>query len=141
MDVFDRKQRSAVMRAVKSKNTTPEIKVRKLLHAAGYRFRLHRDDLPGKPDITFPGKRAVIFIHGCFWHQHPGCPHAARPSSNNEYWTRKLDRNVERDKRNIAALEESGWKVLVLWECQIKSAEHLTKIERFLGRAPNRHRS
>jgi DNA mismatch endonuclease (patch repair protein) len=120
------------MRAVKSKGTKPEIKVRRLLHHAGYRYRLHRKDLPGNPDIIFPGRRAAIFVHGCFWHQHPGCPHASRPSSNNAYWTKKLDRNVERDKRNILSLEEGGWRVLLLWECELKNPNLLQAIEGFL---------
>jgi|ERR1043166_131249 DNA mismatch endonuclease (patch repair protein) len=133
MDVFDAEQRSAVMRAVKSKGTKPEIKVRRLLHKAGYRYRLHRKDLPGNPDLVFPSRRAVIFVHGCFWHQHPGCPHAARPSSNSAYWTKKLDRNVERDKRNMAALADAGWRALVLWECELNRPDLLTAVERFLG--------
>jgi DNA mismatch endonuclease (patch repair protein) len=133
MDVFDAEQRSAVMRAVRSKGTKPELKVRGMLHRAGYRYRLHRKDLPGNPDIVFPGRRAAIFIHGCFWHQHPSCRHADRPSSNNEYWTKKLNRNVERDKRNTAALLASGWKVLVLWECELKKPDLFPSIERFLS--------
>ncbi|MBC7912040.1 MAG: DNA mismatch endonuclease Vsr [Pyrinomonadaceae bacterium] len=125
MDVYNAKTRSAVMRAVKSRNTKPEIKVRQLLHRAGYRFRLHRKDLPGKPDIVFPGKRVAIFVHGCFWHQHAGCSYADRPSSNSEYWTKKLNRNVERDKANLAALEKAGWKILILWECEIRNSDIL----------------
>jgi DNA mismatch endonuclease (patch repair protein) len=135
MDVFDAKQRSAVMRAVKSKGTKPEIKVRRLLHQAGYRYRLHRKDLPGNPDIVFPGRRAVVFIHGCFWHQHPGCRHANRPSSNNVYWTKKLERNIERDRRNITSLEERGWDVLVLWECELKNPDLLANVGKFLKRS------
>ena len=132
MDVFDIEKRSAVMRAVKSKDTTPEMKVRRLLHRAGYRFRLHHKDLPGKPDLVFPGKRAAILIHGCFWHQHPSCRHADRPSSNNPYWDKKLNRNVERDKANVSALEEKGWRVLVLWECEIRNSDPLWMIKTFL---------
>jgi DNA mismatch endonuclease, patch repair protein len=132
-DVFDAEKRSAVMRAVKSKDTTPEMKVRRLLHRAGYRFRLHRADLPGKPDIVFPSKRAAIFVHGCFWHQHPGCHYADRPSSNNPYWNKKLNRNVERDKAHVAALKEQGWKVLTLWECEIRNIDVLPKVEELLA--------
>jgi DNA mismatch endonuclease, patch repair protein len=132
MDVLNAEQRSAVMRSIKSKDTKPEIKVRQLLHRAGYRYRLHRADLPGKPDIVFASKRAAIFIHGCFWHQHPECPHAARPSSNNDYWIRKLNRNIERDKAHIAALEELGWNVLTIWECDIRSGDILSVVKRFL---------
>lgn len=136
MDVFDAEKRSAVMRAVKSKDTAPEMKVRRLLHRAGYRFRLHRADLPGKPDIVFPGRRAAIFVHGCFWHQHPGCRHADRPSSNSPYWNKKLGRNVERDSAHVTALREQGWKVLTLWECEVRSLDVLSKLERFL-KAPS----
>jgi DNA mismatch endonuclease, patch repair protein len=132
MDVFNVEQRSAVMRSVKSKDTTPEIKVRRLLYRAGYRYRIHRANLPGKPDIVFVSRRAAIFIHGCFWHQHPGCPHAARPSSNNDYWTKKLNRNVERDKTHMEALQELGWRVLTVWECEIRSSDILTTVKRFL---------
>lgn len=106
------------MAQVKSKNTKPEKSVRSLLHRLGFRFRLHRPDLPGRPDITLPGRRVVIFVHGCFWHQHRGCVHAARPASNREYWDVKLDKNVERDARNTRLLKKLGWKVLVVWECQ-----------------------
>jgi DNA mismatch endonuclease (patch repair protein) len=133
MDVFDAKKRSAVMRAVKSKDTKPEIKVRCLLHRVGYRFRLHRADLPGKPDLVFPSRRAVIFVHGCFWHQHSGCRHADRPSSNNAYWNKKLNRNVERDKAHVVALNEQGWRVLTLWECEIRKGEVLDTIKEFLN--------
>lgn len=133
MDVFDREKRSAVMRSVKSKNTKPEIKVRQALHRAGYRYRLHRNDLPGKPDIIFPGKRSVIFIHGCFWHQHPGCPHAARPSSNSAYWNRKLSRNIERDIAHMAALKDQGWRILTLWECEIKGQDIPAIVKAFLN--------
>lgn len=120
MDTFDSTKRSSVMRTVKSHNTGIEMFVRRLLHKEGYRYRLHRKDLPGKPDIVFPSRRKVIFIHGCFWHQHPGCGKADRPSSNTEYWTKKLDRNVARDRQNIDAIVASGWQILVLWECQIR---------------------
>jgi DNA mismatch endonuclease (patch repair protein) len=132
MDVYDAATRSAVMRSVKSRNTKPEIKVRQLLHGAGYRFRLHRKDLPGKPDIVLPSKRAAIFVHGCFWHQHASCPHADRPSSNNEYWTKKLNRNIERDRANVAALKSDGWKVLILWECEIRNSDVLAIVKNFL---------
>lgn len=132
MDVYDAEKRSAVMRAVKSKNTTPEIKVRHILHRAGYRYRLHRDDLPGKPDIVFPRRRAAIFVHGCFWHQHLECPYAARPTSNSDYWNKKLNRNIERDQKHIAELEKAGWKVLTLWECEIRVRDVLPIIKRFL---------
>lgn len=132
MDVFEAEKRSAIMRAVKSKDTTPEMKVRRALHKAGYRFRLHRADLPGKPDIVLPSRCAVIFVHGCFWHQHPGCHHADRPSSNNPYWNKKLNRNIERDKAHTSALKEQGWKVLTLWECDIRKGDVLEIVNKFL---------
>ena len=115
------------MAAVKGSDTTPELIVRRLLHAAGYRFRLHRKDLPGKPDIVLPKHRAVVFVHGCFWHQHPNCKHAARPTSRRSYWDPKLDRNVARDTRNLAALEEAGWRTLVIWECEMGDKEALAR--------------
>lgn len=118
MDVFSRTKRSAIMAQVKSKNTAPEKAVRSLLHRLGFRFRLHRTDLPGTPDITLPGRRAVVFVHGCFWHQHPGCRHSTRPASNREYWDIKLDKNASRDATNIRLLRKLGWKVLIVWECQ-----------------------
>lgn len=116
--MVDTKTKSAAMRAVKSANTAPELIVRKALHAAGYRFRLHRADLPGKPDIVLPKYRTCVFVNGCFWHQHRGCKKAKRPSSNMDFWDQKLDRNVERDKENVRALEGLGWRVLVVWECE-----------------------
>lgn len=114
--------RSKVMRSIKSQNTGAEMIVHRLLYGSGFRYRLHRADLPGKPDIVFPGRKKVIFVHGCFWHLHPDprCPDAKRPKSNTSYWSAKLDRNVERDRESIAALEEDGWQVLVVWECQIR---------------------
>lgn len=108
------------MAAVKSKNTKPEMQVRKILHSLGYRFRLHRKDLPGKPDIVLPKFKTVIFINGCFWHQHVGCKHASIPQTNTEFWEKKLSNNVERDRKNYQALFDMGWKVLVIWECEVK---------------------
>lgn len=108
------------MVANKSKDTKPEILVRKLLHALGYRFRLCRKDLPGKPDIVLPKYRTVIFVHGCFWHQHAGCKAASRPSTNVEFWEKKFARNRERDARVEAELAALGWRVIVIWECEVK---------------------
>jgi DNA mismatch endonuclease (patch repair protein) len=119
------------MAQVKSQNTAPEYIVRRLLHSKGYRFRLHRKDLHGKPDIVLPKHKKVIFVHGCFWHGHIGCPRAARPTSNTQFWNKKLDRNVERDARAQEALKDLGWEVLVVWECQTKSREHL--LETLIG--------
>jgi DNA mismatch endonuclease (patch repair protein) len=110
------------MRAVHSKNTRPELVVRRAAHAMGYRFRLHRADLPGTPDLVFPGRRAVIFVHGCFWHRHEGCRRATVPATRTSYWLPKFERNAGRDRFNTAALEASGWRVMVVWECETKSA-------------------
>ncbi|HWU49204.1 MAG TPA: DNA mismatch endonuclease Vsr [Asticcacaulis sp.] len=113
------------MRAVKSKDTAPELRVRRLLHGMGYRYRLHRKDLPGHPDLVFAGRKAVIFIHGCFWHGHD-CRRGARmPKTNADYWTVKIGRNRERDARALNALAEQGWRALTLWECELKDESAL----------------
>lgn len=119
--------RSQVMAAVKSKNTKPEMVVRKLVHGMGYRYRLHYAKLPGKPDLVFPSRKKVIFVHGCFWHQHT-CPAADKPKSNTSYWLPKLERNRNRDIKNLAALKAAGWDALVLWECELGSSNTLQKI-------------
>lgn len=111
--------RSRTMRAIRKTNTKPEMRVRRRLHALGFRFRLHRRNLPGTPDIVLPKHRVVIQVHGCFWHQHPGCRHATQPRTRQEYWLPKLQRNVARDRSATAALEELGWRVLTLWECEL----------------------
>jgi DNA mismatch endonuclease (patch repair protein) len=116
------------MRRIRSKDTGPEMAVRRLVHRLGYRYRLHRKDIPGKPDLVFPGRRKVIFIHGCFWHQHPGCREGRLPKSNLAYWLPKLKRNTERDEAALAQLAASGWDVLVLWECETKSLEATRKV-------------
>lgn len=109
------------MSAVKGKDTKPEILVRKWLHAAGYRFRLHVKELPGKPDIVLPKYRTVIFVNGCFWHQHQGCPHAKLPTTNKQFWADKLRKNAERDERNYQALRDLGWNMQIIWECEVKN--------------------
>ncbi|MEM6898561.1 MAG: very short patch repair endonuclease [Pseudomonadota bacterium] len=119
MDSVSRKQRSANMRRVRGAHTKPEIFVRKWLHKNGYRFRLHRKDLAGKPDIVLPKFKATIFVNGCFWHGHD-CPRGKRPSSNTEFWNKKLDRNIQRDQANYADLKANGWHVLILWECDLR---------------------
>jgi len=120
-DVFSPEKRSAVMRAVKSTDTKPEIAVRKALFALGYRYRLNVKDLPGKPDLVFPKYRAVIFVHGCFWHGHH-CKRGARtPKTNTAYWTNKIAGNKLRDKKNAAALKKLGWRVITLWECKLNT--------------------
>lgn len=121
------RQRSENMRKIRDRDTTPELLVRRLAHAMGYRFRLHCEDLPGKPDLVFRSRRRVIFVHGCFWHQHSSCPAGRVPSSNTGYWQRKLQRNVERDAAVRKALHAMGWDSLVLWECQIKDELLLRK--------------
>ncbi len=123
------------MAQVKSENTSPELAIRKLLHRLGYRFRLHRKDLPGKPDIVLPKYKTVIFVHGCFWHGHPGCKRAARPASNTDFWNKKLDRNIERDHKAREELEKLGWRVMTIWECEIKNAEKVEETFKFLSDA------
>lgn len=126
-------RRSANMRAIRSKDTKPEMLVRRAVYALGYRYRLHRRNLPGKPDLAFIGKRKAILVHGCFWHQHNGCREASKPKSNSDYWNAKLARNVERDARNLNLLEVAGWRTLVIWECDMKSLAE--RISAFLGSA------
>jgi DNA mismatch endonuclease (patch repair protein) len=128
-------QRSVNMSRIKSANTAPEWAVRRLIHSMNYRFRLHRKDLPGKPDIVFPGRKKVIFVHGCFWHQHQRekCADSRLPKSNTPYWTIKLKRNVERDKRNVRLLKCMGWSVLTVWDCETRRCGLLSeRIRAFL---------
>lgn len=125
------------MRAVKGSDTTPELVIRHLAHSMGYRYRLHRKDLPGKPDLVFPGRRKVIFIHGCFWHGHD-CARGARvPKNNREYWIKKIDGNQMRDRAALDALARSGWQTLVLWECELGDQTRLRRrLHNFLANAP-----
>ena len=116
-------QRSRNMSAIKSKNTKPEIKVRKVLHSMGYRFRLHRKDLPGSPDIVLPKYKTVIFVHGCFWHRHKNCKYASTPKTRQEFWEAKFRENINRDKLNQENLSSKGWKIIILWECEIKDKD------------------
>jgi len=121
------------MSRVSGRNTKPEIVVRSLLHNLGYRFRLHRKDLPGKPDIILPKHKKAIFVHGCFWHGHTGCSRSKRPSTNKEFWCEKLDKNIERDKETVDALRTLGWDVLIVWTCEVKDKDKLkTKLLSFL---------
>lgn len=119
-DIFTSDKRSKIMANVRSKNTKPEIIVRSLLHKQGFRFRLHDTKLPGHPDIVLKKFRTVVFINGCFWHQHEACKKATLPKQNSTFWITKLQRNVERDKEEKLALEKVGWKVIVVWECETK---------------------
>lgn len=126
-DVFDPEKRSEVMRRVKAKGTTPELKVRRALTALGARYRLNRKDLPGSPDIVLPGRRLAVFVHGCFWHGHD-CPRGSRtPKANREYWTAKVARNVARDQRVAAELAAAGWRVETIWECDLKDSAALSE--------------
>ena len=117
--------RSRIMRAVKSTDTGPERLVRQALHAAGYRYRLHRKDLPGSPDIVFPGRRKAIFVHGCFWHGHDCARGAREPKTNADYWRQKIARNRERDRRVVAELAAIGWTTETVWECELKDRQEL----------------
>ncbi len=124
-DTFTPEQRSRIMGRIRSVNTQPEMAVRRLLHNAGFRFRLHGKSLPGKPDIVLPRYKAAVFVHGCFWHGHDECRDGRRPKSNTDYWNRKLDRVRSRDVANLAALQAINWKPVVVWECEISDANAL----------------
>lgn len=136
MDTLTPEQRSERMSRVRGKDTKPELVVRRLVHGLGYRFRLHRRDLPGSPDLVFPGRRKVIWVHGCFWHQHPdpNCKLARMPKSRLEFWETKLSANCERDAVKMAELAALGWDALVVWECEIKDKGILAaRLKEFLG--------
>lgn len=135
MDTLTPQERSARMARIKGKDTRPELTARRLVHGLGYRYRLHRKDLPGKPDMVFPGRRAVIFVHGCFWHRHPDpdCKLARLPKSRLEFWEDKLARNRARDLDVEQRLNESGWRVLILWECELRDLPSVaTRVRDFL---------
>jgi DNA mismatch endonuclease (patch repair protein) len=134
-DVHSREQRSRNMAAIKGKNTKPEMIVRRLAHKLGYRFRLHRRDLPGCPDLAFPSLRRVIFVHGCFWHMHDCRYGCVVPRTNASFWQAKRRSNVDRDERQMAALRRDGWRVLVVWECETRDPAALSRrLVRFLNR-------
>ncbi len=122
------------MAAIRSKNTAPEMKIRRLVHSMGYRYRLHRSDLPGKPDLVFSARNKVIFVNGCFWHQHD-CKGSHLPKSNQAYWVPKLERNRARDAEHLKALRKIGWKALVVWECELSQDEVgiMRRLTKFLG--------
>ena len=120
VDVHDKATRSYNMSRIKGKDTKPELIVRRYLHARGLRFRLHNKKLPGKPDLVFSKYKTVVFLHGCFWHKHDGCRYFVVPKTRTEWWLKKIDRNVEKDKENEKALRILGWKVLIIWECDLK---------------------
>lgn len=132
-DKLSRERRSANMSAIRSRGMKPELRVRRTVHAIGYRFRLHRRDLPGKPDLVFTGRLKAIFVHGCFWHQHAGCQDGRMPRSNTSYWWPKLTRNMERDSEHLAQLSTDGWDVLVVWECETVDESRLrSRLQLFL---------
>ena len=138
-DIFAPEKRHEIMQNVKTKNTVPEIKLRSLLHKNGFRFRVNRKDLSGKPDIVLPKYRAVIFMHGCFWHGHD-CPRGQRPQTNADFWNQKIDRNVIRDKSDVSLLESLGWPVLIVWVCEIKKKNEavlLSRVKEFLLHSAN----
>jgi DNA mismatch endonuclease (patch repair protein) len=123
MDKISKSRRSANMRAVRGKDTGPEMAVRRAAHGLGLRFRLHRKDLPGCPDLVFPKWRTAVYVNGCFWHRHQGCRRAKLPSSNVDFWKKKLAANVARDARNYAALEKLGWRCEVIWQCDVRDEQ------------------
>jgi DNA mismatch endonuclease, patch repair protein len=126
--------RRRIMSAVRGRDTKPEMIVRRLLHAMNYRYRLHRNDLPGSPDIVFGPKGKAIFVHGCFWHRHPGCSKATSPKTRAAFWAEKFDRNVERDRQAELRLVELGWRSLIVWECETRNQELLArKLQAFLN--------
>ncbi|WP_092457337.1 very short patch repair endonuclease [Pseudomonas sp. NFACC45] len=136
-DIVSPEQRSKIMSNVKGKNTKPELVVRLLCHNMGLRYRLHQKHLPGKPDLVFPKHKLCIFVHGCFWHRHPGCKHASTPKSRLDFWLPKLKKNVERDLDAQQALLLLGWRVVIIWECETKNRERLrTQIEQTFDSDP-----
>lgn len=126
-DHVDSSKRSLIMSAVHSKDTKPEMAVRKAVHALGYRYRLHAANLPGKPDLVFPSRGKVIFVHGCFWHRHSKCKYATMPKTRPEFWQDKFSANMTRDRRTRRELKQLGWEVLTVWQCELKKPEKLTE--------------
>lgn len=128
MDIVSREKRSEMMANIGSRNTRPELAVRRAAHQLGLRFRLHRQDMPGSPDLVFPRRKTALFVHGCYWHRHAGCKYAYTPKSNVEFWLNKLQTSVARDIRVRQDLEDRGWNVVVIWECETKDAKIITDI-------------
>jgi DNA mismatch endonuclease, patch repair protein len=133
VDKLDRKRRSENMRRIRSKNMAPEVAVRSLVHQLGFRFGLHSTALPGSPDLVLKRHKKIVFVHGCFWHQHKKCREGRVPSSRREYWVPKLARNQARDAANISKLRRQGWRCLVVWECELKDAAILNRLATFLA--------
>lgn len=127
-DVVDEETRSRMMAGIKGKNTSPELLVRRYLHAAGLRFRLHDRRLPGSPDLAFPGLKVALLVHGCFWHRHTDCPFATTPKTRADFWQRKFSANVARDRRNLDALTAAGWKPVIVWECELNHDSALDEL-------------
>ena len=127
VDTLTKEERSARMARIRGKDTKPEMLVRRALHRLGYRYRLHRKELPGRPDVVFPARKLVLFVHGCFWHAHPGCKIANMPKSRREYWNAKFARNKDRDERNATMLAQAGWRVMTIWECETKDMQSLER--------------
>jgi DNA mismatch endonuclease, patch repair protein len=125
MDIVDQPTRSAMMASVRQANTIPELAVRRMLHSMGLRFRLNRRDLPGSPDIVLPRHKAVVFVHGCFWHRHQECKLATTPATNRQFWISKFEANVARDGRNVLVLQSMGWNVITVWQCETKDLDRL----------------
>ncbi|MEO7030390.1 MAG: very short patch repair endonuclease [Acidobacteriaceae bacterium] len=130
MDNLTKAQRSERMSRVKVSDTRPEMKVRRLVHGMGFRYKLHDKSLPGKPDLAFSGRRKVIFVHGCFWHRHKGC--GRLPKSNLDFWIPKLETNAQRDRTTISMLHRLGWRVMIIWECEVDSSRLKRRLQRFL---------
>lgn len=128
MDVVSSDKRSAMMANIRSRNTQPELAVRRTAHRLGLRFRLHRRDLPGSPDLVFPGPKTALFVHGCYWHRHSDCKFAYTPKSNVKFWQNKFQTNVDRDNRVKQELEERGWRVIVIWECETKDEKMIADV-------------
>jgi DNA mismatch endonuclease, patch repair protein len=127
MDRLSQERRSFLMSRVRSKNTTPEMRIRRMVFAMGFRYRIHDAKLPGRPDLVFSGRRKVLFVNGCFWHGHAKCRYGKLPKTRKAFWSAKILRNRERDRQAVAALRKSGWKVLTVWQCEIKKALLLEK--------------
>jgi DNA mismatch endonuclease (patch repair protein) len=129
-DIVDRQRRSAIMSRIRARDTAPELAVRRTAHRMGFRFRLYRKDLPGRPDLAFIKRRLAIFVHGCFWHRHSGCSNATMPKTRTEFWRRKFQSNIERDARNRVELTKIGWRTSIIWECETEDPKHLDSILR-----------